>query len=96
MSSPKNCYYIYEPRGNANEYAPLAVHPYRGCGHRCSYCYVPRVLKIKREEFDLGAVPRPDYLTHLRKDAKKYQAEGITEQVMCHSPATPIIPGIRL
>ena len=33
---------IYAPAGQAGEYAPLATNPYRGCGHKCAYCYVPR------------------------------------------------------
>ena len=75
------CTYIYAPAGKAGEYAPLAANPYRGCGHGCSYCYVPLMLKMKRPEFDAGAKARPDFLKHLAKDARKYQAAGITEQV---------------
>ena len=78
----KGCSYIYAPAGQAGEYAPLAANPYRGCGHGCVYCYVPNVLRMPRTEFDAGAVPRPDFLKHLEKDAKKYQAAGITTQVM--------------
>ena len=37
---------------------------------------------MDRSEFDAGAVPRPDYLRNLRKDARKYQVAGIREQVM--------------
>lgn len=80
--SVKGCTIIYAPAGQAGEYAPLACNPYRGCGHKCSYCYVPRVLKITREEFDNGAVPRKDFLDALTKDARKYQTLGIREQVM--------------
>jgi DNA repair photolyase len=76
------CNYIYAPKGQAGEYAPLAANPYRGCGHACAYCYVPDVLKMPRPEFDAGAVERPDFLRNLIKDARKYQAAGITEQVM--------------
>lgn len=76
------CSYIYAPKGQAGEYAPLAANPYRGCGHACSYCYVPLVLKMKRPDFDAGANARPDFIRNLTKDAKKYQAAGITEQVM--------------
>jgi len=65
------CSYIYPPRVQAGEYAPLAANPYRGCGHACAYCYVPLVLKVKRPEFDAGAYPRPDFLKHLMRDAKK-------------------------
>jgi DNA repair photolyase len=30
---------IYRPRGPAREYAELALNPYKGCTHRCVYCY---------------------------------------------------------
>ena len=76
------CSYIYAPRGQAGEYSPLAANPYRGCGHGCAYCYVPGVLRMEREEFDAGAVERPHFLDNLRKDARKYQAAGIRDQVM--------------
>lgn len=80
--SVKGCSYIYAPAGQAGEYAPLATNPYRGCGHACAYCYVPNVIKMKRSDFDTGAFPRPGFLDALTKDAAKYQAAGITEQVM--------------
>src|SRR6185437_16191349 len=75
------CSYIYPPKGEAGEYAPLAANPYRGCGHACAYCYVPLVTKMDRREFDAGAHARTDYLRNLRRDAQKYQAAKITEQV---------------
>jgi DNA repair photolyase len=87
------CQYIYAPRGQAGEYAPLAANPYRGCGHGCAYCYVPLVLKMKREEFDAGAVPRQDFLRKLEKDAVKYQAAGFTGQVMLSFTTDPYHPG---
>jgi hypothetical protein len=80
--SVKGCAYIYAPRGQAGEYAPLATNPYRGCGHACAYCYVPRVIKMTRKDFDAGATPRPNFLAKLRSDAAKYATVGITEQVM--------------
>lgn len=43
--SIKGCNYIYAPKGQAGEYSPLATNPYRGCGHKCAYCYVPQVIK---------------------------------------------------
>jgi DNA repair photolyase len=76
------CKMIYAPKGQAGEYAPLAANPYRGCGNQCRYCYVPLITKQDRKEFDAGAVSRRDYLAQLRKDARKYQAAGIREQVM--------------
>lgn len=80
--SVKGCTIIYAPKGQAGEYSGLATNPYRGCGHKCAYCYVPLVLKMKREEFDAGATPRKNYLEKLSVDARKYQEHGITEQVM--------------
>jgi DNA repair photolyase len=80
--SVKGCTHIYAPAGQAGEYAPLAANPYRGCGHGCAYCWVPAILRMDRKEFDEGAIPKPDYLFHLRKDAVKYRHLGITEQVL--------------
>src|SRR6185503_10215018 len=95
MENPlvKNCSYIYEPRGQAGEYAPLASNPYRGCGHKCAYCYVPGVLKMKREEFDAGAVLRDGFIRKLTNEAKKYQALVVTEQVMLSFTTDPYHPG---
>jgi DNA repair photolyase len=89
----KGCDYIYGPAGQAGEYAPLAANPYRGCGHKCGYCYVPRVLHMTRELFDAGAIPRPDFLQHLRQDAAKYLLSGITAQVMLSFTTDPYHPG---
>lgn len=86
------CSYIYAPKGQAGEYAPLACNPYRGCGHACAYCYVPAVLKMKRADFDAGAKPRPDFIRQLTKDALKYEAAGITEQVMLSFTTDPYHP----
>jgi DNA repair photolyase len=81
--------YIYAPAGQAGEYAPLACNPYKGCGHGCAYCYVPGVLKMQRSDFDAGAALRPGFMAGVLKDAKKYQAAGITEQVMLSFTSDP-------
>ena len=88
----KGCTIIYAPKGQAGEYAPLATNPYRGCGHGCSYCYVPRVLRMDRKEFDAGAVPRPNFLEKLKNDARKYQDLGIAAQVMLSFTTDPYPP----
>lgn len=88
-----NCHIIYAPRGQAGEYSPLATNPYRGCGHGCAYCYVPRVLKMDRKTFDAGAEPRDDFEAKLLKDAAKYRAAGIREQVMLSFTTDPYHPG---
>lgn len=86
------CTCIYAPKGQAGEYAALACNPYRGCGHRCKYCYVPAVIHMKRPEFDAFAFPKPDFLARLRKDAAKYQSAVITEQVMLSFTTDPYHP----
>lgn len=91
--SVRGCSYIYAPAGQAGEYAPLAANPYRGCGHKCAYCYVPLVLKMTRESFDAGAVERPGFLVAIEKDAKKYQQLGSREQVMLSFTTDPYHPG---
>jgi len=91
--SVKGCSYIYAPQGQAGEYAPLACNPYRGCGHKCAYCYVPLVLKMKREEFDENATPRPNFLDNLRKDARKYRMMQSDGQVMLCFTTDPYHPG---
>lgn len=47
---------IYEPRGRAREYSPLALNLYTGCDHRCRYCFGPRVLHMPFDEY---MQPRP-------------------------------------
>jgi DNA repair photolyase len=94
--SVKGAAYIYAPKGQAGEYSPLAANPYKGCGHGCAYCYVPRMppwykdkLPIARQKFDSGASPRENYTRHLTNDARKYQALGITAQVMLSFTTDP-------
>ncbi len=91
--SVKGCSIIYAPRGQAGEYSKLACNPYRGCGHKCSYCYVPNVLRMDRKEFDAGAFERPNFLDLLKKDAIKYLHAGIKEQVMLSFTTDPYHPG---
>ena len=91
--SIKGCSYIYAPKGQAGEYAPLACNPYRGCGHGCAYCYVPLVTKQDRRDFDAGAVPRPRFIEHLKRDAGKYSDAKITEQVFLSFTTDPYHPG---
>jgi hypothetical protein len=90
--SIKGCSNIYAPKGQAGEYSALASNPFRGCGHGCAYCYVPKVLKMDRKEFDAGAVTRPAFVAGLVKDAAKYRTAGITEQVMISFTSDPYHP----
>jgi len=90
--SVRGCSIIYAPRGQAGEYAPLSTNPYRGCSHGCAYCYVPKVLRMDRKEFDAAAVPRTNFEHNLLKDAAKYKALGVTGQVMLSFTTDPYPP----
>jgi N6-adenosine-specific RNA methylase IME4 len=93
--SIKGCRTIYPPQGPAREYAVLATNPYEGCGHGCDYpCYAGEFFtRLTREQFDAGATLRKDFIANLRKDAAKYQAAGITEQVLISFTSDPYHPG---
>jgi len=91
--SVEGCKIIYAPAGQAGEYAPLATTPYRGCGHKCRYCYVPSVIWMSREEFDAGAVDRKDYVKGFLRDVRKYRRLGVTAQVMLCFTSDPYHPG---
>ena len=65
---------IYEPRGAAAEYSPLAANLYRGCSHGCRYCYAPSCLRMHRSDFD-RAVPRKNVLEELAKDAVSFAGD---------------------
>jgi len=67
--SVHGCSIIYAPAGQAGEGSALATNPYRGCGHKCGYCYVPRQLRMLREGFDAGAIARPNFPRRLENDA---------------------------
>jgi DNA repair photolyase len=85
---------IYEPKGQAGEYSPWAANPYYGCGHKCAYCYVPRIPgQPDRKTFDAGAILKPGYLDTLRRDAAKMQRDGKSgHQVMISFTSDPYHP----
>lgn len=63
---------IYEPKGKAREYSPLAANLYSGCNHQCKYCYAPRICyKTNEQYFEIE--PRRNLLFELEKDCKYHQ-----------------------
>jgi DNA repair photolyase len=62
---------IYEPKGKAREYSPLACNIYDGCNHGCKYCYAPSIRYKTREDY-YNVSPRRNILQELENDCKKY------------------------
>lgn len=72
---------IYEPKGKAFEYSPLAANLYKGCAHGCQYCYVPGIPPYKfaknaRETFYANPEPRNGVLSELERDARKLKGDS--------------------
>ncbi len=70
---------IYRPEGRAQEYSWLALNIYKGCGHGCVYCYVPKLTHNEKKFFIEQSV-RNDVLEQLRKEAPKFA--GTNERVL--------------
>lgn len=66
---------IYEPRGKAAEYSPLAMNIYKGCSHGCVYCYAPSATYNKRDTFHSDVQPRCNFIQELRKDLVKFRGD---------------------
>lgn len=72
---------IYEPKGKAREYSPLALNVYTGgCEHQCRYCYC-------RSLGAWTATPRPRNLAGLAEEAT-----GASRQILLSFMADPYGP----
>lgn len=56
---------IYEPKGRAREYSPLACNLYLGCTHGCKYCYAPACMHKKPAEWHETAHARGENVLKL-------------------------------
>ena len=79
--SVKGCSVIYAPADQAGEYA---ANPYRGCGHGCAYCYVPRIPgQPDRKTFNSKVDFQSWTISERWKPTQSnIRAAGINEQVM--------------
>lgn len=62
---------IYQPKGKAREYSPLALNIYNGCDHACRYCYVPKITRRTYEDYSSKVKPKSELFTLLEKDLRK-------------------------
>ena len=82
---------IYEPRGRALEYAPLAVSLYRGCSHGCTYCFAPDSTKTPIEKFR-QPYARKDALKLLARDCEDLVRAGDTREILMSFTTDPYQP----
>lgn len=82
---------IYEPKGAALEYAPLALNLYLGCEHGCRYCYCPGVMRTSGHRFFQDARPR-DILDKVRLDAEDMAKAGDDREVLLSFIGDPYQP----
>ena len=83
---------IYEPRGRAAEYAPLAVSLYRGCPHGCVYCFAPDSTRMTREDFRDYPRARPNALKFLERDCQELQRAGDMREILMSFTTDPYQP----
>jgi DNA repair photolyase len=80
---------IYEPKGRALEYAPLAVSLYRWCPFKCSYCFVP---SLSRATGHGEPYPRKDAIKSLKADAKELADAGDQREILMSFTTDPYQP----
>jgi DNA repair photolyase len=83
---------VYEPKGEAREYAELAANLYGGCVHGCRYCYAPDILRKKRGEFFVTANPRRFALDNWEADCREMRRKGDTRRVLLSFACDPYQP----
>lgn len=61
-------YPIFEPRGRAREFSPLAMDIWKGCDHDCAYCFNKR----DGRDFSNLATPIPNIVSNLKVQIAKF------------------------
>lgn len=62
---------IYEPKGRALEYAPLACNLAVGCIHGCRYCYGPASFRVPPTDWTVP-LPKHDLVGRFARSAQKF------------------------
>lgn len=71
---------VYEPKGRALEYSPLACNLYIGCTHGCRYCYAPGCIHKTADDWRRNVYARADVLSAFEKDCEHLAAHGMTDE----------------
>lgn len=106
MSAKPNL--IYEPRGRALEYAPLACNLAVGCIHGCRYCYGPASFRVAPGDWTVP-LPKADLLGRFARSAERFAGDpreilfsfatdpfGTVEQVRDFREILPLAEAHRL
>lgn len=72
-----------------------SLNPYRGCEHNCAYCYVPNVLRIKRENWGTFVDVKTNIPNVLSKELKS-KKRGVVGISTVTDPYQPIERKYRL
>ena len=83
---------IYEPKGRAKEYSPLALNIYNGCVFGCAYCYVPIFTHKTKSDFHSHAEPRKDIVSKVMGDAMELEHKGEERQILLSFTSDPYPP----
>jgi len=66
-----------------------SLNPYRGCEHNCAYCYVPNVLRIKREKWG-SFVDAKTNIPNVLSDELRKKKKGVVGLSTVTDPYQPI------
>ena len=71
---------IYQPKGRALEYSPLACNLYIGCTHGCKYCYAPACIHKPSEDWGKNVYARDGILESFDKDCAYLAKHNINDE----------------
>lgn len=83
---------VYEPKGAALEYSPLALNLYNGCSHGCTYCYAPAVMRRRQDDFCQNITPRANVIEKFKHDADLLSRRKDTRHVLLCFTSDPLQP----
>ena len=83
---------IYQPKGRALEYSLLALNIYKGCEHKCRYCFGPSSLQSKREKYFSAPNPKKDVIKRVQKDAQILRNTNNNEEILISFIGDPYQP----